>query len=96
MNTKNIIAPALALLLGLSASAREDSKPQAGEYDAASIFQDINMFTPEEEYPDFKHQAYERYGTPNGQWMLPTLSGVRITPTPAPATRTIMPCCMPS
>ncbi len=61
MNTKtNITATALALLLGLSAIASGDSKPQAG-----ALLQDINMFTPEEGAPAFKVKANERYGT---QW----------------------------
>ncbi len=61
MNTKtNIIASALAALMSLSATASEDSKPQAGD-----ILQDINMFTPEDGDPAFKIKANERYGT---QW----------------------------
>ncbi len=62
MNTKtNIIASALAAFLSLSATASEDSKPQAG----GAILQDINMFTPGQDAPDFKQKAHELYGT---QW----------------------------
>ncbi len=50
-------------LLSLSATASEDSKPQAEG--RATLLQDINMFTPEEDAPAFKQKANELYGT---QW----------------------------
>ncbi len=67
MNTTNITALVLAVFLCLPASAREDSKPLAGESAPGQLLQDINMFTPEEGDPAFKHRAHERYGT---QWAI--------------------------
>ncbi len=51
-------------LLSLSATASEDSKPQA-EGGAHGLLQDINMFISEDGAPAFKQRANERYGT---QW----------------------------
>ncbi len=62
MKSKNIIAYALAGLAALPAAASEDSKPTAG---GAPLLQDINMFTPEEGEPAYRHEANERWGT---QW----------------------------
>ncbi len=81
--TTNIIAAALALLTGLSASASEDSKPQAGG-SAQRILQDINMFTPEEGAPSFKHRAHERYGT---QWAVDAAYAFWATHNALPGTR---------
>ncbi len=83
MNNTNIIAMTLAGLFALSASAGEDSKPTAGG-EPCSILRDINMFTPEEAAPAFKHKANDKWGT---QWTLDAAWGYWSTHRALPGTR---------
>lgn len=59
MNTKNIIAIAVAGLMTMPVLAADDT-PQVGD-----ILQDINMFNPEDGDPAYKVKANEKFGA---QW----------------------------
>lgn len=77
MNTKNIIALAVAGLMAMPVIADEDATPQVGD-----ILQDINMFNPEDGDPAYKVKANEKYGT---QWGVDVAYGYWGTHNAAPS-----------